>query len=62
MDETNLIMKPMTPMTPMPKTQIFIDSQSSLLPGFLESFSNLALEDRKSLKPKDVFSYTFSQN
>jgi len=35
------IMKPIPPIARMPKKQIFIDSHSSVLPGFVASFSNL---------------------
>jgi hypothetical protein len=41
-DDNNFMTKPTIPMTPMPKKQIFIDNQSSLLPGFIASFSVLA--------------------
>jgi hypothetical protein len=34
-------MKPIPPIATMPKKQIFIDSQSSVLPGFVASFSSL---------------------
>jgi hypothetical protein len=43
--------KPTSPMAPMPKKHIFIDSHSSLFPGFTESFSVLAHPDRNDLKP-----------
>jgi hypothetical protein len=34
-------MKPIPPMAIMPRKHIFIESQSSVLPGFVASFSNL---------------------
>jgi hypothetical protein len=34
--------KPISPTADMPKTHILIDSQSSLLPGFVASFNVLA--------------------
>jgi len=36
----------------MPSKQIFIESQSSLLPGFVESFSSLEHDLRNDLNPK----------
>jgi hypothetical protein len=43
MAEANSLMtKPTIPMTPMPKKQILIESQSSLLPGLIASFNVLA--------------------
>jgi len=47
----NLIMKPTTPMTIMPKKQILIESHSSSLPGFLASFSNFAAELKNDRMP-----------
>jgi len=38
---TSLIKKPIPPIAIVPKKQIFIDSQSSVLPGFLANFSSL---------------------
>jgi hypothetical protein len=49
--DNNLIMNPISPTAPIPKKQIFIDSQSSLFPGFTASFSVLAHWDRNDLKP-----------
>jgi len=40
-EDMSLIMKPIPPMAMMPKKHIFIESQSSVLPGFVASFSNL---------------------
>jgi hypothetical protein len=37
-EDSSLITKPTSPTAPMPKRQILIDSQSSLLPGFVASF------------------------
>jgi hypothetical protein len=37
----SLIMKPIPPIATVPRKQIFIESQSSVLPGFVASFSNL---------------------
>jgi len=48
----NLMIKPITPMTVIPRAQILIDSQSSLLPGFLASLSNLEHDLRNDLNPK----------
>lgn len=50
----NLMTKPITPMTRIPSRQILIDSQSSLLPGFLASLSNLLHDLRNDLNPKFV--------
>jgi len=36
-----LIRKPIPPIAIIPRKDIFIDSQSSVLPGFVASFSNL---------------------
>jgi hypothetical protein len=41
-EDNSLMMKPINPIAPIPKRQILIDSQSSLLPGFTASFSVLA--------------------
>jgi hypothetical protein len=35
------IMKPIPPIASTPRKHIFIESQSSVLPGFVASFSNL---------------------
>jgi hypothetical protein len=43
----------------MPRKQILIESQSSVLPGFLASFSNLLHELRKDINPKG---YTYLSN
>jgi hypothetical protein len=40
--DNNLITKPTRPITPMPKKLIFMDSQSSVLPGFIANFKVLA--------------------
>jgi len=45
-------MYPMTPIAAMPKRQIFTESHSSSLPGFLASFSSLAAELKNDLTPK----------
>jgi hypothetical protein len=39
-------------MASMPKKQIFIESHSSLLPGFVASFSNLDADLKNDLSPK----------
>jgi hypothetical protein len=41
-EDNSLMTKPINPIAPIPKRQIFTDSQSSLLPGFTASFSVLA--------------------
>jgi hypothetical protein len=41
-DANSLIANPTSPIAPMPKKQIFTDSQTSLLPGFVASFKVLA--------------------
>lgn len=46
----------------MPKKHIFIDSQSSLLPGFTESFNVLAHWDRNDLKPMFLAHSTFQSD
>jgi hypothetical protein len=40
--DNSLITKPTSPIAPMPNKLIFIDSQSSLLPGFTANFKVLA--------------------
>lgn len=40
--DNNFIMNPISPTAPIPKKQILIDNQSSLLPGFTASFNVLA--------------------
>ena len=47
----NLITKPTNPMTPMPSKLIFMDSQSSVRPGFTANFNVLATCDNHDLKP-----------
>jgi hypothetical protein len=42
----------MSPINKTPKTQIFTESQSSLLPGFFESLNNLEHDFRKDESPK----------
>jgi hypothetical protein len=39
-------------MAMMPKKEIFIESQSSFLPGFVASFSNLDADAKNDLSPK----------
>jgi hypothetical protein len=39
--KTILIRKPIPPIAIIPRKQILIDSHSSVLPGFVASFSNL---------------------
>jgi hypothetical protein len=41
-EANNLITNPTNPTAPMPNKLIFIDSQSSLLPGFVANFKVLA--------------------
>jgi len=48
----SLIKKPNAPTTATPSKQIFIESQSSVLPGFLASLSNLEADLRKDPNPK----------
>ncbi len=48
------MMKPIAPMAAIPRMQIFIDSHSSSLPGFLASFSILAAELKNDLMPNAV--------
>ncbi len=50
--ETSLIMKPTMPTTAIPNEQIFIDCQSSDLPGFVANFSNRLADCRNDLRPK----------
>jgi hypothetical protein len=38
-------------MAMVPKKQIFTESQSSVLPGFVESFSNLEADVKNDLSP-----------
>jgi hypothetical protein len=44
-------MKPINPTASTPKKHIFIDSQSSSIPGFLANLSNLKLAFTKDLTP-----------
>jgi len=46
--------KPMAPIAATPKTQIFTDSHTSSLPGFLASFSILAAELKNDLTPNVI--------
>jgi hypothetical protein len=48
----SLIMKPIPPMATVPKKHIFIESQSSVLPGFVASFSNLDADIKNDFSPK----------
>jgi hypothetical protein len=57
--DKNLITKPTSPMTPMPSTLIFTDSQSSVLPGFTANFKVLAAWDNHDLMP--IFTDTHIQ-
>ena len=50
--DKNFIMNPTAPITRVPSKQILIESQSSLLPGFSASLSNLAHDLKKDLNPK----------
>jgi hypothetical protein len=45
------MINPIPPTAAIPRKQIFMESQSSLLSGFLESFSNLELDLRNDLSP-----------
>jgi len=49
--DTSLMINPIIPIAPMPRMHIFIDSQSSLLPGFVASFSVFAHCARNDLNP-----------
>jgi hypothetical protein len=51
MNDINLIINPIIPMTMTPKKQILIDSHSSSLPGFTASFISLRAELKNDLKP-----------
>jgi len=50
--DMSLMMKPTPPIAMVPSRHIFIESQSSLLPGFVESLSNLEHDLRNDLTPK----------
>jgi len=52
----SFMMKPITPMSAVPRKQIFIESQSSLLPGFVARRSNLLAEERNDLMLLIVYS------
>jgi len=45
-------MKPIPPITMVPRKHIFIESQSSVLPGLVASFSNLDAAVKNDLSPK----------
>jgi len=45
----SFMMKPIIPTNAVPRKQIFIESQSSLLPGFVARCSNLLAEARNDL-------------
>jgi len=47
----SLMMKPTPPIAAVPRRHIFIESQSSLLPGFVASLSSLELDLRNDLSP-----------
>lgn len=47
-------MNPIPPITIMPRKQIFIDSHSSVLPGFVASFSNRDADVKNDFSPKVV--------
>jgi len=44
-------MNPTKPIATVPRKQIFMESQSSLLPGFVASFSNLEHDLRNDISP-----------
>jgi hypothetical protein len=46
------IMKPIPPIAMVPRKHIFIESQSSVLPGLVASFSNLDADVKNDLSPK----------
>jgi len=48
----SLTMKPTPPIAAVPSRHIFIESQSSLLPGFVASLNNLEHDLRNDLGPK----------
>jgi hypothetical protein len=45
-------MKPIPPIAMVPRKHIFIESQSSVLPGLVASFSNLDADVKNDLSPK----------
>lgn len=53
-------MNPTTPITMIPRKQIFTENQSSLMPGFLASLTNLEHDLRNDINPKlsDFLLYT----
>ena len=50
-EDMSLIKKPIPPMARVPKKQTFIESQSSVLPGFVASFSNLDADWKNDRSP-----------
>jgi len=50
----NLMTKPIAPIATTPKMQIFTDSHTSSLPGFLANFSILAAELKNDLTPNVI--------
>jgi hypothetical protein len=56
--ETSLTIKPIKPISAMPRKQIFIESQSSLLPGFVANLSSLFEAERNDLNPMVYLSKT----
>jgi hypothetical protein len=49
--EISLMTNPITPISAIPRKQIFIESQSSLRPGFVAKRNNLRAEERNDLNP-----------
>jgi hypothetical protein len=50
--DMSFMMKPTPPIAIVPSRHIFIESQSSVLPGFVASFNNLEADLKNDLSPK----------
>jgi hypothetical protein len=48
----SLMMKPTAPIAAVPSRHIFIESQSSVLSGFVASFNNLEADLKNDFSPK----------
>jgi len=48
----SLMTKPIIPIAAVPSAHIFIESQSSVLPGFVASLNNLEHDFRNDISPK----------
>ena len=52
-------MKPIPPIAAVPRKQIFIESHSSVLPGFVANFSNLDADWKNVFSPNVPRTFQF---